>query len=80
MAYLLFTAACMSLVFVFFQIYLRQFLGLVIYDFVENFKCYLLIIKRVLITRIIQENLKNTKRVIFMGHPLDVSWKKVWYN
>ena len=53
--YLLFTAFCMPLFFVFFQIYLKQFLGLVIYGFVENFKRYLLIIKGALITGIIEE-------------------------
>jgi hypothetical protein len=53
--YLHFTAACMSLVFTFFQIYLRQFLGLFIYSSVENFKRYLLIIKEILIAGIIEE-------------------------
>jgi hypothetical protein len=50
-----FSTVCMSLVFVFFLIYLELYLGLVIYDFVENFKRYLLIIKRASITGIIQE-------------------------
>ncbi len=52
---LLFTAVCVSLFFIIFQIYLKYFLYLVIYGFVENFKPYLLIKKTVLIIGIIEE-------------------------
>jgi hypothetical protein len=40
---LFFTGFYMSLHFIFFEIYLKKFLDLVIYSFVENFKRYLLI-------------------------------------
>jgi hypothetical protein len=52
---LLFTVACMSLVSALFQIYVKLFLDIVIDDFVENFKRYLLIIKRALIIGIIEK-------------------------
>src|SRR5579871_5689636 len=57
----------MSLVFILLQIHLKLLLGLVIYGFVENFKRYLLIIKRALITEKQRRNLKNTERSIFPG-------------
>ena len=47
------TASRMPLLFIFFQIYLKQVLVSVIYSFVENFKHSLLVIKRTLITGII---------------------------
>ena len=43
--HLLFTVACMSLAFVFSEMYLKLFLDIVIDALVENFKGYLLMIK-----------------------------------
>ena len=54
-SHLLFTAVCISLVFIFSQIYVTLFLDIVIDAFVENFKRYLLIIKKALITEIIEK-------------------------
>ena len=42
-------------VFDFFQIYLKRFWDLVVDDFVENFKCYLLVIKSISTTEIVRE-------------------------
>ena len=50
--FLNFTTVSTSLVFDFFQIYLKQFWDLVVHDFVENFKCYFLVIKITSITEI----------------------------
>ena len=41
--------------------------GLIVDDFVENFKCYLLVIKN---DRNKREDLKVLRSQLFMGHPL----------
>ena len=50
-----FTTAHTTLIFFLLQIVLKLFWGLITYSFVENFKRYLLIIKRDFITLIIDE-------------------------
>ena len=50
-----------------FEIYIKQFLGLVVYGFVEDLKRYLLIIKRSLIRRIIEQKITKILRAqVFM--------------
>ena len=61
----------MSSVFVFFQTYLKQFLALIIYGFVKNFKRYLLIIKKHFNYRDNEEEiLKILRGSFFLGHLL----------